>query len=48
MKRRLETLAILAMFIVIPSLTLWLIIYKWDDCRKVGHTTLYCFMDMER
>ena len=42
-------------YFVIPLLviaciafTVWLNIYKWNDCRKVGHTRLYCLMDGTR
>lgn len=24
----------------------WLSTYKFKDCKKVGHSTFYCIMDM--
>lgn len=35
---------ILAIIILIAAI--YFIHYKFTDCKKVGHTTLYCLMDL--
>ena len=36
---------LLALALILPF-AIWLAIYKYSDCRKVGHTVLYCIMDL--
>jgi hypothetical protein len=46
MKRQLEIVAMGMAFIAVVSVMIWLTVYKWQDCRKVGHSVLYCVMDV--
>lgn len=32
----------------ILALGLGTTVYKFRDCKKVGHTTLYCILDMDK
>lgn len=31
---------------LLTGLSIWWSIYKYKDCRRVGHTTTYCVLDM--
>jgi len=33
-------------FIILLSISIWWKIYKYHDCKKVGHSTLYCVLDI--
>lgn len=41
-----KIIAILILFSITLSLIIWWPIYKYIDCKKVGHTMLYCVMDI--
>lgn len=42
----LQFLAGLILILCFIGLPIWWTIYKFKDCRKVGHSTLYCVMDI--
>jgi hypothetical protein len=45
-----DTLSVIAALVAICAglaFVVWLTVYKWNDCRKVGHTQLYCLMDLK-
>ena len=31
-------------FLIILGLGIWHVVYRYQDCKKVGHTTFYCIM----
>lgn len=37
-----QVLVLLLLFAIPVSCT----VYKFNDCKKVGHSTFYCIMDM--
>ena len=40
-------LVLMACAIAVPLLfALWLVTFKFSECKKVGHSTLYCLLDM--
>lgn len=41
-----KVLAAIALFILFIGLMVWWDVYKFHDCRKVGHSMLYCVMDI--
>jgi hypothetical protein len=36
---------LLLLIVGIFGLAIWWQVYKFHDCKKVGHSTLYCVMD---
>lgn len=36
----------IAIAVVIFGLTIWWQIYRYQDCKKVGHSTFYCVMNI--
>ncbi len=40
-----KLLPALLLILVIFGLAIWWQVYKFGDCKKVGHSTLYCVMD---
>lgn len=42
--RLLQPLLILLGIVAVISLAVWWQIYRWQDCRHVGHTQLYCIL----
>jgi hypothetical protein len=45
-KKILQTLVAIIAIAVIFFLVIWWPIYKFNDCRNVGHKILYCIMDL--
>jgi len=37
---------IVLIFVGLIGLGIWWDVYKYGDCRKVGHSKLYCIMDI--
>lgn len=35
----------MVIFVSIMALAVWWQVYKFHDCKNVGHSTLYCVMD---
>lgn len=46
MKEFFKLLGIIFLLLIGLYISYWLITYKFRDCRKVGHTFIYCLMDM--
>lgn len=42
MRRLVNAIVIVVAAAVILTLLLWWPIYKYNDCRRVGHSVLYC------
>ncbi len=36
----------IVLIIIILTSAIYFMHYKFTDCKKVGHTTLYCLMDL--
>jgi hypothetical protein len=39
-----RAIIVLTAIIAFLSLGVWWQVYRWEDCRMVGHSTLYCIM----
>ena len=46
MKNGLEIILIPLLFLIVFSISIWWSIYKYNDCRAVGHTKTYCLLDI--
>lgn len=46
MKVGCELMVYLIIFIIIATTGFFIERYKYQDCKKVGHTALYCFLNM--
>ena len=44
MKDGLMALAMLALAALLIGLMVWWQVFRWHECRKVGHSRLYCIM----
>lgn len=48
MRRRLQSLLTGAIYVVfaaaIVALAIWWQMFRWQECRHVGHSTLYCIL----
>lgn len=45
MRDALTFLAVIVVIVVSLTALLWWPVYKYKDCRRVGHTPLYCVVD---
>lgn len=43
---RTKELAVSLIVLILLVLMMWWPIYKYHDCRKVGHSILYCVVDI--
>ena len=48
MKNLLSALAIIVIILIAICLPVYLEIYHYKDCKRVGHTTFYCVTDIFR
>lgn len=48
MTTKTEKLCIAATFVVAIGAIIATTVYKFNDCKKVGHSTLYCLMDVSK
>lgn len=39
-------LLLVVILVIVGGALLWWPIYKYHDCKRVGHSTLYCVMDV--
>lgn len=44
MRDSLKVFAGIAFFVALISFAVWWQVYRWQDCRHVGHTFIYCLM----
>jgi hypothetical protein len=42
MRDKLDMILVVIAVLVILSLGIWWTVYKYGDCKKVGHGTTYC------
>ena len=41
-------LAVVAFFVAVVGAAIWWQMYRWHDCRIVGHSWLYCLATVSR
>lgn len=41
---RLDNILVVLLIVAVLAFAVWWQIYRWNDCRAVGHTKLYCIM----
>lgn len=48
MKKIIQITLIVVVILVILGIIIWAEIYHYQDCLRVGHTKLYCLLDIFR
>lgn len=48
MKKFLEKMIMPTFIIALLVMSVGFSIYKFNDCKRVGHSTLYCILDLSK
>ena len=46
MKDKIKAIGLVLGFLAILAIPIAMGIYKYNDCRKVGHSIFYCILDL--